>query len=143
MLWIGPTSSVFDIVTYSLLFFVICPRYAGGQFAGLADNTLFVMLFHTGWFVESLWSQTLVIHMIRTPKLPFFFFCASVQLSLFTTAGIAAGTILPYTWLGDKIKMANFLPPLFFLCLGGIILGYMFLVTIVKKIFVWKHGELL
>ncbi|HCC36141.1 MAG TPA: magnesium-translocating P-type ATPase [Treponema sp.] len=143
MLWIGPTSSVFDIVTYCLLFFVICPRFAGGQFSGLADSTLFVMMFHTGWFVESLWSQTLVVHMIRTPKLPFIQSRASAVLALFTIAGIAAGTLTPYTWLGEKIKMVNQLPPFFFLCLAGIILAYMLLVTAIKKIFVWRYGELL
>jgi Mg2+-importing ATPase len=135
MLWIGPTSSVFDIATYCLLFFVICPRFT-------ADNALFISLFHTGWFVESLWSQTLVIHMIRTPKLPFIQSRASVQLALLTTAGIAAGTSIPYTPLAQYLKMSP-LPPQYFAYLGAIIMGYMLLVTVVKKIFVRKYKELL
>jgi Mg2+-importing ATPase len=143
MLWIGPTSSVFDIITYCLLFFVICPRAMGGHFSALADTAGFVMLFHTGWFVESLWSQTLVIHMIRSPKIPFIQSRASAQLALLTTAGIAAGTIIPYTWLGEKLQMSYGLPPFFFACMGAIILGYMLLVTVVKKLFVRKYGELL
>jgi Mg2+-importing ATPase len=144
MLWIGPTSSVFDIVTYCLLFFVICPQVIGGQYGGLSAQaqTAFIMLFHTGWFVESLWSQTLVIHMIRTPKIPFIQSRASSKVTLLTTLGIAAGTIIPYTWLGTQLDMTR-LPLIFFPCLGAIILAYMFLVTVMKKIFVWKYGELL
>ena len=145
MLWIGPISSIFDIITYCLLYFVICPSVVGGQYNSLtgSDAAAFIMLFHAGWFVESLWSQTLVIHMIRSPKIPFFQSRASAQLALLTTAGIAAGTIIPYTWLGNKLQMSVGLPLFFFAYLGGIILGYMLLVTVVKKIFVWKYGELL
>jgi Mg2+-importing ATPase len=144
MLWIGPTSSVFDIVTYCLLFFVICPHVIGGHFNSLAApaQTAFIMLFHTGWFVESLWSQTLVIHMIRTPKIPFIQSRASSKVTLLTTLGIAVGTLIPYTWLGAQLDMAR-LPLFYFPYLGAIILAYMFLVTVMKKIFVWKYGELL
>jgi Mg2+-importing ATPase len=144
MLWIGPTSSVFDIVTYGLLFFYICPLAAGGRFVDLdaGGQAFFAMLFHTGWFVESLWSQTLVIHMIRTPKIPFIQSRASTQVSLLTTLGIAAGTIIPYTWLGTQLNMAH-LPLLYFPYLIGIILAYMLLATAMKKVFVWKYKELL
>jgi len=144
MLWIGPTSSVFDIVTYALLFFVICPHMAGGPYKSLdtQGQLLFTMLFHTGWFVESLWSQTLVIHMIRTPKLPFIKSRASWQVALLTTLGIAIGTIIPYTPLAAGFKMTS-LPLMYFPYLAAIILGYMLLVTAMKKIFVWRNGELL
>jgi Mg2+-importing ATPase len=144
MIWIGPTSSVFDIVTYCALFFVICPLFAGGSFASLneAQQVFFITLFHAGWFVESLWSQTLVIHMIRTPKLPFIKSRASAQVTVFTTLGIIVGTVIPYTVLGEHIGMTP-LPLLFFRYVAGIILAYMLLVTAMKKVFVWKHGELL
>jgi Mg2+-importing ATPase len=144
MLWIGPTSSVFDIATYVLMFFVICPRIIGGVFSKIDDSAkyAFMALFHTGWFVESLWSQTLVVHMIRTPKLPFIQSHASIQLTMLTLLGITAGTVLPYTWLGMKLNMAP-LPFYYFPWLWGIILAYMLLATAMKKIFVWKHGELL
>jgi Mg2+-importing ATPase len=150
MLWIGPTSSIFDIATYCLLFFVICPAVVG--ISGIAldfkadvlseQAKLFIALFHTGWFVESLWSQTLVIHMIRTPKIPFIQSRASMQLTLMTMLGIAAGTIIPFTWLGKQLEMAH-LPALFFPYLICIIVAYMLLATVMKKVFVWKHGELL
>jgi len=144
MLWIGPTSSIFDIVTYCLLFFVICPNLLGNSFANLneAARLQFMMLFHTGWFVESLWSQTLVIHMIRTPKIPFIQSRASIQLTMLTTLGIAIGTIIPYTWLGKQLDLAH-LPLNYFPWLCGIILAYMLLATVIKKVFVWKYGELL
>jgi Mg2+-importing ATPase len=148
MLWIGPTSSVFDITTYILMYFYICPFVTGNTWTGLveAQNTqgqvLFMALFHTGWFVESLWSQTLVIHMIRTPKIPFIQSRASGQLALLTTMGIAAGTIIPFTWLGRQLDMAH-LPLIYFPWLVATILAYMVLATIMKKIFVWKYGELL
>jgi len=144
MLWIGPTSSVFDIATYCLMFFIICPDFAKGTYANIDEEakTRFMMLFHSGWFVESLWSQTLVIHMIRTPKIPFIQSRASSRVILFTTMGIAAGTFLPYTWLNIPFKMIP-LPPIYFTYLGCIILAYMLLATLMKKVFVWKYGELL
>ena len=144
MLWIGPTSSVFDIITYALLYFVICPAFIGGHFRDLVPEKqlLFAVLFHTGWFVESLWSQTLVIHMIRTPKIPFIQSRASAQVTVLTTLGIAAGTIIPYTYLGDILKMTH-LPLSYFPYLCGIILAYMLLATAMKKVFVYRHGELL
>jgi Mg2+-importing ATPase len=144
MMWIGPVSSVFDIATYFLLFFVICPLFAGGAFNTLDEKAreIFIMLFHSGWFVESLWSQTLVIHMIRSPRIPFIQSRASVQLTLLTTLGIAVGTIIPYTWLGSQLHMAH-LPIYYFPWLCAIILSYMLLATVMKKVFVWKYGELL
>lgn len=144
MLWIGPTSSVFDITTYLLMYFFICPAVFGGSFQSLdpAAQTGFMMLFQTGWFVESLWSQTLVIHMIRTPKIPFIQSRASWQLTLLTTCGIAAGTILPFTPLGDVLGMMH-LPASYFPCLIVTILCYMVLATILKKVFVRRYGELL
>ena len=145
MLWIGPTSSVFDITTYALLFFVIGPSILGAPFSALdgRGQALFAMIFHAGWFVESLWSQTLVIHMIRTPKIPFIQSWAAWQLTLLTTIGIAVGTALPYTHLG---RMMDFYLPMRWDLLGYLlatILCYMLLVTIVKKLFVKRYGELL
>jgi Mg2+-importing ATPase len=126
------------------MFFIICPRVAGAQWADLESGgesqKLFMALFHTGWFVESLWSQTLVIHMIRTPKIPFIQSRASKQVALLTTMGIAFGTIIPYTPLAAAFKM-NSLPLMYFPWLAAIILAYMLLVTAMKKIFVRRYSE--
>jgi len=146
MLWIGPTSSVFDITTYLLMFFVICPMFFG-PFSALAPGSAaylgFVALFHTGWFVESMWSQTLVIHMIRTPKIPFLQSRASLPVTGLTMLGIAALTALPFIGpVAAGLGLAA-LPWVYFLGLGATIVCYMALVTVFKRIFVRKYGELL
>ena len=75
MLRIGPSSSVFDITTYLLMFYVICPAVCGGllyhQLGSEELREYYEAVFQAGWFIESMWSQSLVIHLIRTPKLPF------------------------------------------------------------------------
>jgi Mg2+-importing ATPase len=146
MLWIGPASSVFDITTYLLMYFVICPAMSGGllfgQIGDPAAQAAYIALFQAGWFVESMWSQTLVIHMIRTPKMPFIQSRASLPLTLLTIAGIAALTVIPFTGLGAAIGLAP-LPSVYFAWLTLTIFLYMALATILKKAFVRRYGELL
>ncbi|MDR0923602.1 MAG: magnesium-translocating P-type ATPase [Hungatella sp.] len=146
MVWIGPTSSVFDVTTYLLMYFIICPAMSGGQlFHQLTDSAMqayYIAVFQAGWFVESMWSQTLVIHMIRTPKIPFIQSRASLPVTLLTFTGIAVLTIIPFTGLGVSIGLAA-LPPVYFAWLALTILLYMVLVTIFKKLFVRRYGELL
>ena len=144
MLWMGPTSSVFDIATYLLLYFVVCPLATGGQlYTQLTDpaaQALYVALFQTGWFVESMWTQTLVIHMLRTEKLPFVQSRASAPVALLSLAGIALVTAIPFTPLAAPLEMAA-LPPVYFLLLGILVAGYMLLVTAVKKLYVRRYGQ--
>jgi len=143
MVWIGPTSSVFDLTTYILMFFVICPAVFGGAFGTAGVNSvLFMSLFNAGWFVESLWSQTLVIHMIRTPKIPFIQSRASLPVLLFTTAGIIVGTVIPYTGLGAVMGMYP-MPFAYFPWLVGMILLYMVLATLLKTRYARRYGSLL
>ncbi|MEG1322864.1 MAG: HAD-IC family P-type ATPase, partial [Ruthenibacterium sp.] len=143
MLWIGPTSSVFDIMTYAVMFFVVCPAVCGGAYgASGVDNALFMALFNAGWFVESLWSQTLVIHMIRTPKIPFIQSRASLPVLGVTTLAITIGTVIPYTVFGTWLGMSP-LPLVYFPWLIGMILGYMALATTMKKVYIKRYGELL
>ena len=146
MIRIGPTSSVFDITTYMLMFWIICPAVVGGSFGSLASGSseqiLFIALFHTGWFVESLWTQMLVIHMIRTPKIPFIQSRASWQVLAAAVVAIAVGTIIPYTAFGSTMGMAA-LPAIFFLWLLVTLLAYMALVTVAKRSYVKKYSELL
>lgn len=144
MLIIGPSSSIFDIITYLLLYFVICPTVFHGQFHTLsgASRDGFIALFHAGWFVESLWSQTLVIHMIRTPKLPFIQSRASWKVTIMTTIGILIGTLVPYTPLGKALKLWP-MPGMYFPYLIGIILSYMVVAQLLKQVFIKKYGELL
>ena len=146
MLWIGPTSSVFDITTYLLMYFVICPAMCGGLlFHQIADPTVqayYIALFQAGWFVESMWSQTLVIHMIRTPKIPFIQSRASAPVTLLTFTGIAALTLIPFTGFGAAIGFAA-LPQVYFAWLALTVFLYMALATLFKKLFVRRYGELL
>jgi len=149
MIWIGPTSSVFDITTYLVMYFVICPKYVPGAngmlYKSLASpeiQAIYAAMFQAGWFVESMWSQTLVIHMIRTPKLPFIQSRASAPLTLLTFAGIALLTVIPFTPFGTMIGLWE-LPGEYFVWLVGTIILYMLLATCLKKAYVRHYGELL
>ncbi len=146
MLWIGPISSVFDITTYLLMYYIISPMSTGGLlFHQLTDPKmmgLYIAVFQAGWFVESMWSQTLVIHMIRTPKIPFIQSRASTQLALFTFTGIALLTIIPFTAFGASIGLAP-LPGIYFLYLVITIILYMVLTTVIKKSYIRRYGNLL
>ncbi|MEG2486980.1 MAG: magnesium-translocating P-type ATPase [Cetobacterium sp.] len=144
MISIGPSSSVFDITTFGVMYFIICPMVFGGSFNTLNESQQigFIALFNAGWFVESLWSQTLVIHMIRTPKIPFIQSRASWILSILTTLGILVGTIIPFTSLGTNLGMMA-LPFAYFPFLAITIFLYIVLVTLLKKWFIKRHGELL
>jgi Mg2+-importing ATPase len=144
MLWIGPTSSVFDITTYLLMYFIIGPALLGGAYHTLSPEAQvgFTSLFNAGWFVESLWSQTLVIHMIRTKRIPFIQSRASKPVLMLTTLAIAVGTSIPFTPLGTYLKMSS-LPLVYFPWLIATIVCYMALAQTIKTLFVKKYGELL
>ncbi len=146
MFWIGPISSIFDIATYLVMLFIICPAMCDGlqfnQITDVAMSVRFVAIFQAGWFVESMWSQTLVIHMIRTQKIPFIQSRVSLTVLLLSFSGISVLTLIPYTSFGKAIGLGPF-PVTYFAWLGVIILIYMILATIVKKIYVNKYGELL
>ncbi|MGK0550676.1 magnesium-translocating P-type ATPase [Enterococcus faecalis] len=144
MRWFGPTSSIFDVTTYALLYFVICPQVLGGNFHDLAptQQALFIAIFHAGWFVESLWTQTLVIHTLRTPHIPFLQSRASHSLTLVTSIGIAVGTILPFTRFGADLGL-TVLPGSYFILLFVTIAAYLILVMFVKQIYIKRFGELL
>ncbi|WP_448851950.1 HAD-IC family P-type ATPase [Corynebacterium sp. 335C] len=154
MLWLGPTSSIFDFTTYLVMYFVIRPQFVSdgvlfndlpAHYSGaelVAVQAMYIGLFQAGWFVESMWSQTLVIHMIRTPKLPFIQSRASAPLTLLTLAGIAVLTAIPFTPLGGALGFVA-LPGAFFAYLIPCIILYMLLATSLKKAYVRRYGELL
>lgn len=149
MLWIGPTSSIFDITTYLLMYFVICPLFVSNGVLyndiPVANETLratYEAMFQTGWFIESMWSQTLVIHMIRTPKISFIQSIASLPVILLTTLGVIFVSLIPYTRVGTYLGLTS-LPFVFWIGLILTIVAYMSLVTFVKKRYIKKYGELL
>ena len=152
MIWIGPTSSIFDFLTYIFMYFVFCPMfisngvlfnelpayYSGAQL--LAMQAQYIGLFQAGWFVESMWSQTLVIHMIRTKKLPFIQSHASMTVTLLSIIGIGTLTIIPFTPFGTSLGFLA-LPKEYFAFLIPCNLLYMLLVTSIKKAYVRHYGE--
>lgn len=144
MIWLGPTSSVFDITTYLLMYFVICPAVLGGDYHSLSpqQQAAFIAIFHAGWFVESLWSQTLVLHALRTPQIPFIQSRGSFIMTVITTLGIIVGTLLPFTNFGQNLGLAV-LPNQYWLWLVVTIIAYLFLVTLVKKVYIQRYQELL
>ena len=154
MVWLGPTSSIFDFTTYLFMYFVFCPLAVSNgilfndlpaHFHGMALAAMqakYIGLFQAGWFVESMWNQTLVIHMIRTPKLPFLQSRASAPLTLLTLAGMVVLTAIPFTPLGTALGFVA-LPAAYFAYLVPCILLYMALATSLIKAYVRRYGELL
>ena len=143
MFYMGPVSSLFDILTYLLLYFVICPQVAGGRYNdALTNQTLFIAVFHAGWFIESMWTQTLVIQVMRTEKVPFFKAKPSIALIVCSVLGIIILTILPYTKMADSLGFAP-LPLVFFSYLIALVAGYLLLISLVKRIYIHKYSALL
>ena len=141
MAWIGPISSVFDIITYMLLYFLVVPMILGhGYNYGAADAAAFIMVFQTGWFIESMWSQTMVIHMLRSPKLPFIQSRPAFSVVVTTLAAAFFVTSLPYSPLASILKLSQ-LNGLYFVLLFAIIVLYMLSVTVVKRIYIKKYKE--
>jgi Mg2+-importing ATPase len=128
MLFFGPLSSLFDILTYCLMWFVFH-----------ADSPERQTLFQTGWFVEGLLTQTLIVHTIRTRKIPFVQSRAAPAL-LFTTGAIMAiGVFIAMGPLANYFKMQP-LPLLYFPFLAAILLGYMMLTQAVKGFYARRYG---
>ena len=141
MAWIGPISSVFDVLTYVVLYFIIVPMITGGNYqAGSGQAETFITLFQTGWFIESMWTQTMVIYMLRSPKLPFVH--SRPALSVIVTTMVAAlfVTSLPYSLFASVLK-TNPLNGTYFLFLFLIIALYMVSVTLVKYIYIRRYKE--
>lgn len=144
MLWFGPTSSIFDIISFALLFFVMAPQVLGGNYSSLNQEgqEIFMGLFHAGWFVMSLWTQTMVLYALRSKKLPFIQSNPSLPFFLITMMGIILGTAVPFTALGETIGLLS-LPSNYWLGLALTVLAYLTLVTLVKHWYIKKYDELL
>ena len=141
MAWIGPISSVFDVLTYLLLYFIIVPMITGGSYqAGSGQAETFITLFQTGWFVESIWTQTMVIYMLRSPKLPFVQSRPALSVIVTTMAAALFVTSLPYSLFASVLKTAP-LNGTYFLFLLLIIALYMVSVTLVKHLYIKRYRE--
>ena len=148
MLELGPVSSLFDIVTFAALFFVVCPATVGASWSELAGTgnvagiATFAAIFQSGWFVESMWSQTLVVHMLRSPRLPSPRDHAAPALCALTVLGLALVTWLPASPIADALGLMA-LPASFFALLIGIVTAYIALTQLAKRRYIARHGELL
>jgi len=141
IIFIGPISSIFDYTTYAVMWFVfkcsqlglVPPPELAARFtnAGDTNQTYAAALFHTGWFVESLMTQTLIIHVIRTNLIPFIQSRASWQLSMTTILIMVIGSYLPYSPLAAPLGFVP-LPPLFWLILLATLLCYVSLTQLIK-----------
>lgn len=135
MFYFGPTSSIFDIITFALLFFVVCPQVTGTSYvaASATQKLIFSAIFCTGWFIESLWTQEMVIHALRDPKLPFIKQHATAIVTWATIWMAVVGTVLPFsTPIAKAIKFGPI--PMYFLAIVFLLLIlYIALTTLVKK----------
>ncbi|MBI5591310.1 MAG: magnesium-translocating P-type ATPase [Deltaproteobacteria bacterium] len=127
ILFIGPISSIFDYMTFFMMLYVF-------------DCWHNPALFHTGWFVESLFTQTLIIHVIRTNKIPFIQSRASWPLILTSVIIVAVGAWLTVSPLADTLGFVP-LPPLYWLYLAIMLLSYAILTQLVKVWFIRRFGE--
>ncbi|WP_338579395.1 magnesium-translocating P-type ATPase [Pseudomonas sp. ML2-2023-6] len=128
MLFFGPISSIFDILTFGLMWYVF-----------KANTPEHQTLFQSGWFVVGLLTQTLIVHMIRTPKIPFLQSRAAMPLMVMTGVIMAVGIFLPMGPLAAYFKLQA-LPPLYFVFLPMILLAYMVLTQAVKGFYIRKFG---
>ncbi|MCZ7637121.1 MAG: cation transporting ATPase C-terminal domain-containing protein [Verrucomicrobia bacterium] len=141
ILFIGPVSSIFDYTTYAMMWFVfkchdlalVPPPELAARFANAAapNETYAAALFHTGWFVESLMTQTLIVHVIRTNLIPFVQSRASWQLTMTTLLILAIGASLPSSPLGPFLGFVP-LPPRYWLLLALTLVCYVGLTQLVK-----------
>lgn len=144
MKFFGPVSSFFDVITFLFLYFIFCPALCGGEFAQLTETaaqTQFIMLFQTGWFLESMWTQVLILHLLRTRRIPMLQSRPSGPVMFVTTVGILFFTVLTFTPLGKIIGMMA-MPFSYFGFLVGVVILYLFVVTVAKGIYVRKYKEL-
>jgi Mg2+-importing ATPase len=141
IIFIGPISSIFDYTTYAMMWFVfkcnqlglVPPPALAARFthAQTPDATYAAALFHTGWFVESLMTQTLIVHVIRTNLIPFIQSRASWQLTTTTILIMAIAAYLPFSPLAASLGFVP-LPPLFWPLLLITLVCYVALTQIVK-----------
>ncbi|EMN1925925.1 magnesium-translocating P-type ATPase [Burkholderia ambifaria] len=136
MLWVGPTSSVFDITTYILMWTV----FGAGAMYHLHGGTGGQVVMNSGWFIESLVSQTLVVHLLRTQKIPFLQSTAALPVLLSTFTAIAIGCWLPFSPFADSLGFMH-LPGTYWLWLAATMVGYILLAQIVKTIYVRRYKQ--
>ncbi|MGC8745433.1 MAG: magnesium-translocating P-type ATPase [Candidatus Saccharicenans sp.] len=137
MVLIGPVSSIFDYATFGLMwFFFHCRAYVNPAIAA-SQKEFLVRLFQTGWFVESLLTQTMIVHIIRTKRIPFIQSRPSSHLLMTTLIIMSIGAWLPYSPFASSLGMVP-LPAIYWVWIAGFLLSYSILAHLVKTWF-YKH----
>lgn len=146
MRWIGPTSSIFDVVTYVLLFFWVCPAVAGGSWPVIAGDPAamarFAATFQACWFAESMCTQVLFVHLVRTERVPFAQSMADWRVLLLDAGAVVLSLVIPFTTVGADLGMAP-LPTAFLAVLPVVVIAYAALVLVMRGVYVHRFGRLL
>lgn len=129
MAFIGPISSIFDITTYCIMWFVFH-----------ANSVEMQSLFQSGWFIEGLLSQTLIVHMIRTEKIPFFQSMSAMPVIMLTLTIIAIGIAIPFSGFGVHVGL-HALPISYFYWLALILVSYCALIQLMKRLYIRKFNQ--
>ncbi|MBH2846621.1 magnesium-translocating P-type ATPase [Serratia marcescens] len=129
MLWIGPTSSIFDITTFAVMWYVFAANSVEAQ-----------ALFQSGWFIEGLLSQTLVVHMLRTQKIPFIQSRATLPVLLTTALIMVIGIYIPFSPLGAMVGLEP-LPMSYFPWLVATLLSYCLVAQGMKRFYIKRFGQ--
>ena len=139
MVFVGPISSIFDYATFGLMWFVLrCGAFADAA-TGAAQKAHLASLFQSGWFVESLLTQTLIVHIIRTKRIPFIESRASLPMTVTTLAVMGAGAWLPYSPFAGALGLVP-LPAVYWGFVAGFLVTYAVLTHVVKTWFIRRFG---
>jgi Mg2+-importing ATPase len=139
MMYIGPVSSIFDYATFFLMLYFYGAIHFKDPGISSSMRDHYEALFHTGWFVESLLTQTLIVHIIRTRRIPILQSRASAGMSISTLAVMAIAVALPYSPAASLLGLVP-LPASFWCWIAAFLLSYGVITHIVKKWFDSKHG---
>jgi len=140
MLSIGPISSIFDYATFGLMWFIFRASEYLNPATTAIEKAHFESLFQTGWFVESLLTQTLIVHIIRTKRVPFFGSHASMPMTVTTLIIMLIGIWLPYSPFSDILGLVA-LPITYWFWIAGFLLTYGTLTHFIKSWFFKKYGD--
>ncbi|MDA8141381.1 MAG: magnesium-translocating P-type ATPase [Desulfobacteraceae bacterium] len=139
MIFIGPISSIFDYATFALMwFFFHCSAFLDPATSPAQKESL-AKLFQTGWFVESLLTQTLIVHIIRTRRVPFSGSRASTHMILTTLGIMALGAWLPYSPFAANLGMVA-LPAVYWVWIALFLITYAIITHGVKSWFFKRYG---
>jgi P-type Mg2+ transporter len=158
MVWFGPLSSVFDWITFYYIYFYLAPHLVSGgllytqiagdavvqegMFAGMSMKVAYVALFQSCWFVQSMWTQSLVIQLLRSPHLVFVKTRCSLPVAIGSLLGIGLITMLPYASFAHRLGFVA-IPQSFYAFLLINVSLYMLAVSLVKSIYIRRYQQFL